>query len=680
MQTSFVSGEFSPLLDGHINLEKWKDSARTLQNLLPLKQGPLTRRGGTKYIAEVKDSSKNTVLIPFEFNVTSAYQIEAGDAYFRFYKANAQIQSGGSPYEIVSPYAATDLLDSDYLPLYQTAQSADVMYMVHANYNVRSLNRVSDTSWSVNSIIFNDGPYLPENDTTTTFTLSGTTGSVTVTASAASFVSTDVGRLIRWKDPANNWTWLKITAYSSTTVVTATIMGDDASAATATLSWRLGVYGETNGYPKVITFYQDRIVLAGCDAYPDRYDVSRTGGYSSTDFRFAPSDADGTVTDDAAFSGTLQSGQVNTIQWAASDERGLILGSAKREWLVSSSATDNILTPATAIANTISSTGSAAVPPVQIENGTVFLQRARRKVNDIIYSFDRDQLKPRDITLASEHITLTGVAEMAFQQEPINVLWMRRTDGKLIGITYYPDEAVFAAHPHVIGGTDVEVRSISVIPNSTGSKEELSLIVKRTINGATVQYVEYMTEYYQLPTAKEDAILMDSAYTYSGAAVNVISGLDHLEGETVKLMVDGNSHPDLVVSSGSITLENDITATKAQIGLGNTWKLKTKRIEGGAQDGVAQGKTKRITGYVIRLLNTLGMYYGSTFEDTDNRNEDDFEQGQDYDEDVALFSGDTEFLRHPVGYEQDGSIYLSHSGVFPATILAIMPMVTTQDR
>lgn len=677
MQTSFTAGEFSPLMSGHVNLERWKDSALKIENLIPLKQGPVTRRGGTKYISEVKDSSDDTVLMGFEFNVENAYQVEVGDAYFRFYTQHAQIQSGGSPYEIVSPYAATDLLDSNKLPLYQTAQSADVMFIVHSDYAVRSLNRTTDTNWSVNTIEFNDGPYLPENDSATTLTLSGTTGSVTVTASADAFVSTDVGRLIRWKDPANDWTWLEITAYTSTTVVTALIKGDDPSAATATLAWRLGVYGETNGYPKVITFFQDRIFLAGCDAYPDRYDLGKSGGYSSTAFQFAPSDKDGTVTDDAAFTGTLQSGKVNVIQWASADEKGLIIGTAGREWLIRASAVNEVLTPSNAKADPFSSTGSAAVPPIHIENGTIFLQRARRKIHDVVYSFERDQLKPRDITIASEHKTLTGVAEMKFQQEPINNIWMRRTDGKLIGITYYPDEAVFAAHGHTIGGTDVVVTSISVTPCSTCGTDELWMIVERTINGATKKYIEYMVKTHTSDEAKDDAIVMDSTLTYSGVAANVLTGLGHLEGETVSLMVNGNSHPDLVVASGSVTLENDIEATKAHVGLGNSWALKLQRIEAGAKDGVAQGKIKRITGYVVRLLETLGLKYGVSETEYD---EYSFEQGQSYDESVDLFTGDTEYLRHPYGYDQDGSIYLHHDGVFPVTILAVMPQVSTQDR
>lgn len=749
-------------MEGHINLENWGDSCVLLQNMLALKQGPIVRRGGTKFVKEVRTSANNTALIPFEFSTTQAYQIEAGDTYFRFYRNNSAITetaqtitgataanpvvitivghgysnddevyisdvggmtelngkyyrinnvtantfelqtvdlnnldgtaytaytTGGlsaKVYQVTGPYAEADLVDSDGKYKFQYAQSADVLYIAHGSYNTRSLTRTGHTSWTVNDLVFDDGPYLPENSETTTLTLGGTTGSVSVTASATTginggdgFKTTDVGRLIRWKDPANNWTWLKITAWTSTTVVTATISGADASATTATASWRLGVYSDTTGFPTVISFFQDRVLLAGAASYPDRYDLTRSGGYSDTTLLFAPTDADGTVTDDAGINGTLQSGQVNVIQWAGSDDRGLIIGTSAKEWLVRPSTSNEVLTPSNVKADPFSSVGSAYLQPIQAENGTIFMQRARRKLMDIIYNFERDQLKPRDLTLPSEHITKGNVAEMTFQQEPVNSIWLRLSDGGLRAMTYYPDEAVFAAHRHIVGGTDVSVKSISVIPSSDGSRDELWMIVERTVNSVTRKYVEYMTRYYEDDIAKEDAICMDSTLIYDGAATATVTGLDHLEGETVKLMVDGNSHPDLTVSSGSITLANDITGSTINVGLGNTWAYNSQKIEAGARDGTAQGKTKRITGLVIRVLNTLGLKYGPS---STNTKEFDFDQGDGFDAGTALFSGDTPFLRWPGGYEQDGRIYLEHDGVFPAAILSIMPQVVTQDR
>lgn len=772
IQTAFNAGEFSPLMEGHINLEKRADAALLIKNLLPLKQGPLMRRGPTRFVKEVKDSSKQTALIPFEFSTVQAYQIETGDQYFRFYRNNAIItataqnitgitqanpavvtydgsdtysngdevyisgvvgmtqvngkffkvanvntgantfelqtvdgtnvnstsytaySSGGTVaevYTVTSPYTQANLYDADNLFQIMHAQKADVLYLIHGSYQPRALTRTGHASWTLTALEFDDGPYFDLNTTATTLTLSSTSGSVTVTASAttginsnAGFATTDVGRLIRWKDPANNWTWLKITAWTSTTQVTATISGPNASAGTATTNWRLGVYSDTTGWPKAISFYQDRMVLAGASGNPERWDMSIPAGYSGTTIFFEPTEPDGTVTANNAVSGVLQSGSVNNIVAMSPDEKGLIIITVKQEWLVRPANTSEVFSQNNAESVPLSSIGGAYIKPIDAESGTIFVQRARRKFNDVIYSFEYDRPKPRDLTLAAEHITKTGVLGATFQKEPINCLWAYRGDGLLIGDTYYPDEKVFAWHRHPIGGSfgtgGAVVESVSVIPSADGTRDELWLIVKRTINGVTRRYVEYMDRYYEDDMALEDAPHMDSCLTYDGAATATVTGLEHLEGQTVKVMRDGKSHPDLVVANGSITLANSRTGSVIHVGLAAPWAFKSMQIEAGMQGNAptAQGVTKRITGFVVRLLNTLGLRYGA---DSDKQlDEYDFNQGQEYDETPALFTGDTEFLRWPEGYETAGHIYLEHDGVFPVCILATMPRVSSNYK
>jgi hypothetical protein len=162
----------------------------------------------------VKDSSKKTRILPFEFSATQAYIIEFGDQYVRFYRNYGQISSGpfsevfdtpfskGSAYEISTPYLEAELFEL------VITQSADVLYIAHQNHEPRTLSRLADTNWSLDIIQFLDGPYEPVNATETTLGLSATSGTgVTVTASAvtgindnAGFLSTDVGRLIRFED------------------------------------------------------------------------------------------------------------------------------------------------------------------------------------------------------------------------------------------------------------------------------------------------------------------------------------------------------------------------------------------------------------------------------------------------------------------------------------------------
>ncbi|MEO5375946.1 MAG: hypothetical protein H7840_17095, partial [Alphaproteobacteria bacterium] len=97
--TNFSGGEISPYLDGRTDLASYFHSAREAENFLFLPQGPAERRGGTRFIAEVKTSAKKTIIIPFEFSTEQTYVIEAGDGYFRFFRNQGRIETGGAPYE-----------------------------------------------------------------------------------------------------------------------------------------------------------------------------------------------------------------------------------------------------------------------------------------------------------------------------------------------------------------------------------------------------------------------------------------------------------------------------------------------------------------------------------------------------------------------------------------------------
>jgi hypothetical protein len=314
------------------------------------------------YVADVKDSTKATRLERFEFSTVQAYILEIGDQYIRFFRNEGRLENPpGTPVEVATPYLEADLFNLKF------SQSADVLYITHPSYAPRKLVRNSSISWTLSTITFLDGPYLATNTTATTLTLSGTTGSVTVTASAIAginngtgFQATDVGRLIRWKDPANNWTWLTITARASTTSITATISGPNASAGTATINWRLGVWSATTGYPAVSVLFGDRLYFGGSTTYPDRIDGSVVSDYEN----FAPSNAAGTVADNNAVSFTLNANDVNAIYWLANDEKGLVVGTAAGEWVVRPSTVGEAITPTNINAKRSTKYGSKNVTPI----------------------------------------------------------------------------------------------------------------------------------------------------------------------------------------------------------------------------------------------------------------------------------------------------------------------------
>jgi hypothetical protein len=298
------------------------------------------------------------------------------------------------------------------------------------------------------------------------------------------------------------------------------------------------------------------------------------------------------------------------------------------------------------------------------------IQKGGEKVKEVTFSLDTDGLVGRDLTVLGEHLARGGLTDMVWQQEPELILWFVRGDGTLIGLSYDPANNTIGWHQHPLGGSGV-VESITAIPS--GTEDQVYLSVKRTIDSSVVRHIVFMKSIY-FNQDVEDAFYVDSGITYDGSATTSITGLDHLEGETVQILADGSTHPDKTVSSGAITL--DRSASKVHVGLSYNSLVETMRLEAGAEDGIAQGKIKRIHGATVRFLDTVGAEVGP---DTDNLDRIPFrDSSMSMDTAVPLFNGDKE-ISFPSGYDNDSQVVVRQSQPLPMTIVAIMRRSNTFD-
>ena len=215
--------------------------------------------------------------------------------------------------------------------------------------------------------------------------------------------------------------------------------------------------------------------------------------------------------------------------------------------------------------------------------------------------------------------------------------------------------------------------SVSVIPTDD-SEYQTWVIVKRTINGITRRFVEFINTFDFTETDNTTFNFLDSALAYSGSAVTTISGLDHLEGQTVGILANGATHPDKTVSSGSITL--DRSSTNVKVGLAYNSILQTMRIDAGSQNGTSQGKTKRIYEITIRLFESIGVEVGETL---DNMERIPFRTSFDpMDEGLPTFTGD-KAVEFRGNYDTDGFIFVRQTQPLPLTILSLYPELQTND-
>jgi len=418
-------------------------------------------------------------------------------------------------YTLTTTYETADLADLKF------AQSADVMYICHPDFPPRKLSRTGHTSWTITNVDFSNGPFLDHNITTTTLNPSHRLAGQTTTVTASSttgindgngFTSADIGRLVHFDDGH-----FEITSITSTIVVVGTVI-KTFTASSASTDWALGAFSEYTGYPSCVTFYEQRLVFAGTEHQPQTLFFSKSGDYENMDDAYH-----GTIADDDAIIYTIASNQVNAIRFLSAT-RTLIVGTVGGEFSVSGGGTDDPVTPTNILIKKQSNHGCANIDAIPVGNVTLFLQRAKRKIRELAYNFDVDGYVAPDMTILAEHISESGIKSMSYQQEPNQVIWCVREDGRLIGLTYQREQQVVAWHQHIFGGafgTGIAVcESIATIP--TDDKEyQTWVIIKRTINGVTRRYVEYINQFDFDEDDNTDFNFLDSQLSYSGATTTL---------------------------------------------------------------------------------------------------------------------------------------------------------------
>lgn len=582
-------------------------------------------------------------------------------------------------FEIATTYTEAELVDI------RITQSADTLYITHPNHPPATLVRVSALSWTLADIVFTDGPYDVQNTTATTMTPSAATGSVTITASAVTginngqgFLSTDVGRLIRLRE-GSIWGYVLVTAYTSTTVVTATVLSTLTNT-NAKTAWRMGVWSNTTGFPRCSTFYEDRLYFAGAAVFPQRLDGSNVSAYTN----FSPSATDGTVSASNAVAATLNAEDVNAILWMTPHYNALLCGTFRGEWQVRGSMTGDVISPTSIQAKPTTRRGSAAISPVVAGDATIFVQRGGRKVREMASVIDGYgyRYKTPDMTALSEHITRPGInGHLAYQEQPQAIVWAPRSDGVLLGMSYDRDAGVVAWHRHALGGSSSAdglsipvVESAAVVVDPTAVRDELYLVVQRYINGGTKRYIEYMSKVWQPGDTQVNAFYADAGWTDLAVGTNLIQGLSYLEGQTLNVYLDGAAHPNVTVAGGQVTF--NYNATVKTVGYFYSSDGQTMPIEGGSQDGSAQGKIKRIHRLGLWLLDTLGLKIGP---DANNLTEIIARVwGTAYGTATPLFTGVTR-ERFEADYDKLGQVYWRAGGPFPANVLALMPQFEVAD-
>ena len=526
LQPTFAAGELSPSASARTDIARYYTGLKLCRNFMVMPYGGVRNRAGTKFVCEVKDSTKRCRLIPFQFNDVQTYVLAFGDLNMRVIKDGGEVlvsavgPTFGQPFELALPYTQNDL------DLLNFTQSADVMTFAQPSYKPRELSRLAHDNWTTAEISLAPRIAAPASATAVT---GGGTGVAQTWRYQITAVLDDGNTLDESLPATSN----SITSHAD--VGSATITWPAVAGATYYIVYKdnagAGIYGfigrataltftdnnitavktdtppngndpfvGTGNYPGAVGYYQQRLVFAGSDLSPQTVWMSKTGLFKN--FGFSTPNKD-----DDAITFTIASKEVNRMRHLLGLRKLLGLTSGG-EWTFSGA--DTGLTAKTVQASQEGYDGSAIVPPVVVGNSAVYVQARGSRVSSFGYSLNADGFAADDLTLFSAHLfrgrELTNVA---YQKIPDSIVWYVRDDGILLGLTYLPEQQLVGWHWH---DTDGFVESIACVPE--GQEDALYMVVRRTVNGVQKRYIERMAS--RQITSIEDAFFVDCGLTYDG--------------------------------------------------------------------------------------------------------------------------------------------------------------------
>ena len=500
-------------------------------------------------------------------------------------------------YEIPTPYVA------DETPYLRYAQSADVMYLTHPDYPTMKLSRADHDDWTLEEVSFEskreliitnitkavagvvtsaghnlsngevvritgvvgmielNGTYQTvAGKTDTTFTIADTSAMTpyvsggtavkaitgitaanpgVVTMAAHGFENGDVVEI----SGVSGMVELNGTLQVVAGVTTDTFTIGNTSAMTAYTSGGVvvkRVFAVSSKYPSCVTFFEERLALASSWDKPQTVFASVSGDYEN--FTLGPNADD-------AIEYTIAADKVNSILWLCPQDF-LILGTVGGVWRMGGATAGDPITPDSILAKRHIALGSADIQGIIANDLLLYVQRAGRKVREVSYDYRKDGYIGEDITILSEHITrgptpnTSGISSMVYQMEPDSIVWCVRKDGQLIGMTYEKTQDVIGWHRHVTQGS---FESIAIIPGT--NEDEVWAIVKRTVGGNPVRYVECFVPRDYGPD-KKDAFFVDCGLTWDGGDPVAISGATKANPVVVTATSHGFSNGDKVRITG----------------------------------------------------------------------------------------------------------------------------------
>lgn len=671
LQQSFAGGEVTPELFGRIDDAKYQSGLATCLNFIPKPQGPVENRAGFAFVREVKNSAKKVRLLSFTYSTTQTMVIEMGAGYFRFHTHGGTVMSGAAPYEIANPYAEADLFDVHYV------QSADVLTLVHPNHTPRELRRLGATDWQLISINFAAPVSAPQNLTlaksgnetnrywyvySVTAVTDGAGGPQESSRSAKVGITsnlfetgaridiswdavTGADYYIVYKQEAGLFGYI-----GQTEAVTFRDENFAPDLSKTPPIYDSGVFTSAGDRPGAVSYFEQRRCFAGTKNSPQNIWMTRSGTEANMSYSLP-------VRDDDRIAFRVAAREANTIRHIVPLTE-LILLTSSAEWRVTSVNSDAI-TPSTISVRPQSYVGASNVQPVIINNTLIYGAARGGHVREMAHNWQAGGYISGDLSLRAPHLFDSfDIVDMGYTKAPNPIVWFVSSNGKLLGLTYVPEQQIGAWHQH---DTDGVFESCATV--AEGHEDVLYCVIRRQVNGASVRYVERMASRQFVDPA--DAFFVDCGATYVGAPADEITGLGHLEGKTVNILTDGAVHPQRVVTGGKIVLAYE--ASKVHVGLPITAEMHTLPVAAQIDNAFGQGRLKNVNKVWLRVYRSSGIFVGPSVDELTEAKQRTVEP---YGSPPALKSEEIQIMITP-SWADSGQVVVRQKDPLPLTVVSL---------
>jgi hypothetical protein len=397
------------------------------------------------------------------------------------------------------------------------------------------------------------------------------------------------------------------------------------------------VFSTTRGWPRTVTFFEGRMYFGGSRSLPQSLFGSRVNQILDYEITEA-------LDDDAIFT-TLNGQQLNAVQGLYSG-RSLQVFTSGGEFRYAKQQGSPV-TPTDAPTNQ-TQYGAAKIRPVAIDGATIYVQRTKKAIRDFRYDYEEDAFNSLGISALAPHL-INDVVDLASWKgsstDEINLVFVVNGDGTL---------AVYNSRREANVSAWVSWTTEGEFLAGAGLLESVYFAVRRTIDGTEKTFLEVTDpDHYT-----------DCSVAATLSADTTMTGLTHLNGETLRVRADGFILTDAEASGGAITLSR--ASDEVEAGLGFNPTITPMPLNMMMQNGANVMRKRRVVKIRVKVLETLGLLVNGRPLPDLNFDIDNF------DEAATSFTG-VKTIEESTNWDetQDKTITFTQVDPLPMTILGI---------